>query len=148
MVYVFKLYNLPYTRTGFGEPVQNLFKFADGEKVISMLSLDPAELAISDQLSAASSSKDSNRQTRLSFTDAKKRGLEGMIIGSSGYGFRFPLSNLMETTRSGRKLMTLKGDDKIVSMSILNGTELTNIETRDQYLKIPVQKRMVIKSML
>ena len=45
MVYVSKLYNLPYTRAGFGEPVQNLFKFADGEKVISMLSLDPAELA-------------------------------------------------------------------------------------------------------
>jgi len=140
MVYVFKLYNLPYTRTGFGEPVQNLFKFADGEKVISMLSLDPAELAISDQLSAASSSKDSNRQTRLSFTDAKKRGLEGMIIGSSGYGFRFPLSNLMETTRSGRKLMTLKGDDKIVGFSLVTGDHLFMASVHGKGIVIPVEQ--------
>ena len=45
MVYVCKIYNLPYTRAGFGEPIQNLLKFADGEKVVSVLSLDPAELA-------------------------------------------------------------------------------------------------------
>jgi len=90
MVYVFKLYNLPYTRTGFGEPVQNLFKFADGEKVISILSLDPAELAAGQNSPTGDSSGKSSRQTRLSFASENKGGLEGMIIGSSGYGFRFP----------------------------------------------------------
>jgi DNA gyrase subunit A len=124
MLYVFKLYNLPYTRTGFGEPIQNLFKFSDGEKVVSVLSLDPAELAATTKTLTGKPSKNSSRQARLSFADGENSGLEGMIVGSSGYGFRFTLSSLIETTRSGRKLMTLKGDDKLVGFSLVTGDHL------------------------
>ena len=42
--YIQKVYNLPYARSGFGEPIQNLFKFADGEQVLQMISLNPQEL--------------------------------------------------------------------------------------------------------
>ena len=140
MVYVFKLYNLPYTRTGFGEPVQNLFKFSDGEKVISMLSLDPAELAAGQISPAGDFSNKSSRQTRLSFASENKGGLEGMVIGSSGYGFRFPLSNLIETTRSGRKLMTLKGNDKIVGFSLITGDHLFMASVNGKGIVIPVEQ--------
>ena len=140
MVYVFKLYNLPYTRTGFGEPVQNLFKFADGEKVISILSLDPAELAAGKISSTENSSNKSSRQTRLSFASENKGGLEGMIIGSSGYGFRFPLSNLIETTRSGRKLMTLKGDDKVIGFSLVTGDHLFMAAINGKGIVIPIEQ--------
>jgi DNA gyrase subunit A len=140
MVYIFKLYNLPYTRTGFGEPVQNLFKFADGEKVISILSLDPAELAAGQIFSTGDSSNKSSRQTRLSFASENKGGLEGIIIGSSGYGFRFPLSNLIETTRSGRKLMTLKGNDKIVGFSLITGDHLFMASVNGKGIVIPVEQ--------
>ena len=140
MVYVFKLYNLPYTRTGFGEPVQNLFKFADGEKVISMLSLDPAELAAIGHTFTGNDFKKSSRQTRLSFADEKKGGLEGMVIGNSGYGFRFPLSNLIETTRSGRKLMTLKGDDKVIGFSLVTGDHLFMAAINGKGIVIPIEQ--------
>ena len=144
MVYVFKLYNLPYTRAGFGEPVQNLFKFTDGEKVISMLSLDPAELAAGQTPSSGDSSNKSSRQTRLSFASEDKGGLEGMIIGSSGYGFRFPLSNLIETTRSGRKLMTLKGDDKVVGFSLVTGDHLFMASVSGKGIVIPIKQVSVL----
>jgi len=140
MVYVFKPYNLPYTRTGFGEPVQNLFKFADGEKVISILSLDPAELAAGQISPTGDSSNKSSRQTRLSFASENKGGLEGMIIGSSGYGFRFPLSNLIETTRSGRKLMTLKGNDKIVGFSLVTEDHLFMASVNGKGIVISVEQ--------
>ena len=140
MVYIFKLYNLPYTRTGFGEPVQNLFKFADGEKVISILSLDPAELAAGQVFSTGNSSNKPSRQTRLSFASENKGGLEGMITGSSGYGFRFPLSNLIETTRSGRKLMTLKGNDKIVGFSLITGDHLFMASVSGKGIVIPIEQ--------
>jgi len=141
MVYVFKLYNLPYTRAGFGEPIQNLFKFADGEKVISMLSLDPAELAAAGQIPLTEkSSNKTNRQTRLSFADKNKGGLEGIIMGSSGYGFRFPLSNLVETSRSGRKLMTLKGDDKIAGFSLVTEDYLFMASVNGKGIVIPVEQ--------
>ena len=144
MVYVFKLYNLPYTRAGFGEPVQNLFKFTDGEKVISMLSLDPAELAAGQTPSSGDSSNKSSRQTRLSFASENKGGLEGMIIGSSGYGFRFPLSNLIETTRSGRKLMTLKGDDNVVEFSLVTGDHLFMASVSGKGIVIPIEQVSVL----
>jgi len=140
MVFVFKPYNLPYTRTGFGEPVQNLFKFADGEKVISILSLDPAELTAGQIPPTGDSSNKSSRQTRLSFASENKGGLEGMVIGSSGYGFRFPLSNLIETTRSGRKLMTLKGNDKIVGFSLVTGDHLFMASVNGKGIVIPIEQ--------
>jgi len=140
MVYVFKLYNLPYTRAGFGEPVQNLFKFSDGEKVISILSLDPAELAAGQIPPTENSSNKPSRQTRLSFASENKGGLEGMITGSSGYGFRFPLSNLIETTRSGRKLMTLKGNDKIVGFSLITGDHLFMASVSGKGIVIPIEQ--------
>ena len=31
MCYVQRAFNFPYTRGGFGEPIQNLFKFKDDE---------------------------------------------------------------------------------------------------------------------
>ena len=63
-----------------------------------------------------------------------------MIIGSSGYGFRFPLSNLTETTRSGRKLMTLKGDDKIVGFSLVTGDHLFMASVNGKGIVIPVEQ--------
>ena len=139
MVYVFKLYNLTYTRTGFGEPIQNLFKFSDGEKVVSVLSLDPAELAATKLLTGKTSKKPS-RQTRLSFADGENSGLEGMIVGSSGYGFRFTLTSLIETTRSGRKLMTLKSDDKLVGFSLVTGDHLFMASISGKGIVIPVEQ--------
>ena len=38
--YVLRLNDVPPS-TGYGEPVQKLFKFGDGERVVAALSLDP-----------------------------------------------------------------------------------------------------------
>jgi len=63
-----------------------------------------------------------------------------MVIGSSGYGFRFPLSNLIETTRSGRKLMTLKGNDKIVGFSLVTGDHLFMASVNGKGIVIPIEQ--------
>ena len=102
-VYISKTYNLPHTRTGFGEPIQSLFKFADGEKVIGMIRL-PA---------APEEKKQKPSQSSLSFDKAD----EYMVVSANGFGFRFPISNLGETTRSGRKIMNLKNDDRMIGFS-------------------------------
>ena len=116
-VYVSKVYNLPYTRSGFGEPVQSLFKFGDGEKVLGMLSLmAPVEgSAPPDQ---------SDSQTSMDFVKKMKKQKkssvykdEFMVVSGNGFGFRFPLSKLSETTRSGRKIMNLKNDDRMIGFA-------------------------------
>ncbi|MBC8283351.1 MAG: DNA topoisomerase IV subunit A [Nitrospinae bacterium] len=101
-VYVCKAYNLPYTRSGFGEPIQSLFKFADGEKVLGMI-----------RLPATPEKKQTRGQSSLSFGDET----EYMVASAKGFGFRFPVSNLGETTRSGRKVMGLKNDDRMIGFA-------------------------------
>ena len=113
IVYVSKVYNLPYTRSGFGEPVQSLFKFGDGEKVVSMLTLSaPGE--------GLDTPEQSEGQTTMDFLKSDKSGennTEFIVVSANGFGFRFPLSNLAETTRSGRKIMNLKNDDSMIGFA-------------------------------
>jgi DNA gyrase subunit A len=103
IVYITKIYNLPYTRSGFGEPIQSLFKFTDGEKVIGMIRL-PATPEEKEQKSY---------QKPLDYDE----GQEYMVATANGFGFRFPISNLNETTRSGRKIMNLKNDDRMIGFA-------------------------------
>ena len=107
-VYVSKVYNLPYTRSGFGEPVQSLYNFGDGEKVIGMLPL-PAPVE---------GSETPKGQATMDFIKkGKSEENEFMVASADGFGFRFPLSNLAETTRSGRKIMNLKNDDRMIGFA-------------------------------
>ena len=102
IVYVTKAYSLPYTRSGFGEPIQSIFKFTDGEKVIGMVGL------------SANPEQDQNHtQSSLNFGNE----IEYMVASANGFGFRFPISNLGETTRSGRKIMNLKNDDIMIGIA-------------------------------
>ncbi|KMP10275.1 DNA topoisomerase, partial [Candidatus Nitromaritima sp. SCGC AAA799-A02] len=142
MVYVNKVYNLTYTRAGFGEPIQSMFKFADGEKVVHMLSLDPAELATAagQAIPGESASNKASRQKWLSFAEGNEGGLEGLVVGTSGYGFRFPLANLSETTRSGRKLMSLKGDNRMVGFSLVTGDHLLLVSVNGKGVVISVDQ--------
>jgi DNA gyrase/topoisomerase IV subunit A len=113
VVYISKVYNLPYTRSGFGEPIQSLFKFGDGEKVIGLLALPAAN----ENLGTATKSAN---QTTMSFTKSgktKNNTGEFLVVSAQGFGFRFPLSNLSETTRTGRKIMSLKNDDSMIGFA-------------------------------
>jgi DNA gyrase subunit A len=65
--------------TGYGDPVQKLFKFRDGERVIAALSLDPRVLAGGAQALA-------------------------LAITRQGFGLRFALADHAEpSTRTGRR---------------------------------------------
>ncbi len=111
-VYVAKVYNLPYARSGFGEPIQSLFKFGDGEKVIGMLALSPAGNGSETTIAAGQASLDFTKKSKK-----KKGNQEFMVVSANGFGFRFPISNLSETTRSGRKIMGLKDDDRMIGFA-------------------------------
>ncbi|MEE9259326.1 MAG: DNA topoisomerase (ATP-hydrolyzing) [Nitrospinaceae bacterium] len=138
-VYVHKVYNLPYTRSGFGEPVQNLFKFGDGEKVIRILSLDPQQVDIALNGDKEEKPKSKKRQKAFGFAD-KEEGPECMVASISGFGFRFPLSNLTETTRSGRRLMTLKNDDRMVGVSLVQGPHVFLASEKGKGVIVPTEQ--------
>ena len=112
MVYIHKVFNLPYTRGGFGEPVQHLFKFGDGERVIKILSLPGGENGKTEE---------AGEQQGFDFEDSVENTEELLFVSDAGNGFRFPLANLAETSRAGKRVMSVKEDTRMVAVSPVTG---------------------------
>ncbi len=118
-VYVQKSYSLPYTRGGFGEPIQNLFKFRDGEKVIHLMSMESEEKNDQENGNGNGKNDSSSLQTSFQFAETNRDNEAHLMVASrSGFGFKFPIANLSETTRSGKKVMSLKNDDLMISVAL------------------------------
>ncbi len=116
MVYVHKVYNLPYTRSGFGEPIQNLFKFKDGEKVLKMFPLFDK-----DQPKDQDLAPQKGEQSAFHFEEYSEEIEELLLVNDGGYGYRIPYSLISETSRSGKKVMTLKKDHRMVVVTPVKG---------------------------
>lgn len=90
--YVLRMNDVPAS-TGYGEPVQKLFKFGDGERVVAALSLDPRVTPGKDVVLLA--------VTR-----------DGMVL-------RFSTDPLREATiRSGRRFARPAEGDEVVSVEV------------------------------
>ncbi len=94
--YVIRINDIPAT-TGHGVPIQKLFRFADGERVVGAVSLDPRFPlpVVSDP------------------DPDEPPGPHLLAVSRLGYGLRFPLeSHTQPSTRSGRKFARpAKGDE-------------------------------------
>jgi DNA gyrase/topoisomerase IV subunit A len=106
VAYTCRIVDIPAS-TGYGEPVQKLFKFDDGEKVVAALSLDP-------------------RVARR--IQAKKEGdvppVHAVAVTSDGYALRFSLESFVETsTRSGRRFARTADGAEVVSVAVTTGDE-------------------------
>jgi len=88
--YTTRIIDIPAT-TGYGEPIQKLFKLKDGEKIVSAISMDDRVLP-----PKATAIDEKNPDT------APK--LHGLAVTSDGYSLRFGFDGFREvSTRSGRK---------------------------------------------
>jgi DNA gyrase subunit A len=110
-VYVVKAYDLP-SGSGFGEPVQHLFKFGDGERPISAMNLTSA-LAGAAPVDVAQ-----GRQEELSLA---AREVTTLTVSAKGVGFKFDLSQFNSvTTRAGKKFAGVKPGDSILGVDTLD----------------------------
>ena len=112
-VYVIKAFDLP-SGSGFGDPVQHLFKFGDGERPIMAMNL-------STVLSGATTpeeEKAKGKQPQLALTGGT---IIALSISAKGVGFKFDLSQFNSvTTRAGKKFAGLKTGDNIMGVDILD----------------------------
>src|SRR5437016_150606 len=99
-VYVLRVADVPAT-TGYGEPVQSLLKFGDGERVAAARLLRAAE---------------GEGQGALLGLEAKAV----LVATARGYGFRTE-PDLSETTRAGRRLARVGEGDEVVSVEPVLG---------------------------
>ncbi|MGC1455085.1 MAG: DNA topoisomerase IV subunit A, partial [Nitrospirota bacterium] len=109
-VYVVKAYDLP-TGSGFGEPVQHLFKFGDGERPIGAMNLTSV-------FSGITTGEEKDKQTEFALAPREVR---AMTVSAHGVGFAFDLSQFVSvTTRAGKKFAGVKPGDSIMGVEILN----------------------------
>jgi DNA gyrase subunit A len=106
VAYTSRVVDVPAS-TGYGEPIQKLFKLRDGERIVGAVSLDPRAIG----------------EIR-----AKKEGAEppvhAIAVTSDGYALRFSLEPLVEpSTRSGRRYARVADGAEVVTAAVTTGQE-------------------------
>ncbi len=121
VVYVVAVSDIPAT-TGYGEPVQSLFRFTDGERVVTSTLVvgRPPEGALVEALPPPPGRKARASQQELFGGKApvvelvdETRSL--LVASRQGYGFR-TAPDLSPTTRSGRRFARVADGDELVSI--------------------------------
>jgi DNA gyrase subunit A len=103
--YVCRIADLPQT-TGYGEPVQTIFKMADGERIVRMLSFDPRILDVPAPVESDGPLLGGSAEPEGPYAAAVTKG--GLIARVSLRGHREP------STRAGRKYVRLNEGDEVV----------------------------------
>ncbi len=107
-VYGIKAFDLP-AGSGFGEPVQHLFKFGDGERPVTALNLATVFGGEADADAG---------QRRLALGPKQ---VTALTVSSHGVGFAFDLGQFNAvTTRAGKKFAGVKAGDSIMGVDILD----------------------------
>jgi len=100
--------------TGYGEPIQSLFKFKDGEKVVGALSLDPRTIGVITSKSPEVPAP-----------------VHALAATSDGYSLRFSLEPLVEpSTRAGRKFARVAEGAEVIGVAKVTGSEVIIAATR------------------
>ena len=103
--YTSRIVDVPAT-TGYGEPIQKLFKMKDGESIVGMASLDP-------RLTGSLEGDEEHYPETF-----------GFAASSDGYALCFGLGPLVEpSTRSGRRYARVAEGASIVGAYVVDGEE-------------------------
>jgi DNA gyrase subunit A len=115
--YTSRIIDVPAS-TGYGEPIQRLFKLKDGEKIVAALSLDPRVVG---DIRGQTPSK----QKPGSDPDVAEAPVHAVAVSSDGYALRFGLEGFVEpSTRSGRRYARPSEGAEIVNVARLTGGEV------------------------
>jgi DNA gyrase subunit A len=113
VVYSSRVIDVPAS-TGYGEPVQKLFKLRDGERVIAAFSLDP-------RVAGDIASRD----------EGEPPPVHALAVTSDGYSLRFGLEPFAEpSTRSGRRYARPSDGVEVVGVAMISGDETVIAATR------------------
>ena len=116
VAYTARIIDVPAS-TGYGEPIQRLFKLKDGERVVAALSLDPR---------AAGDIAPSKKHPEAAPP------VHGVAVSTDGYALRFGLDGLVEpSTRAGRRYARPSGGAEIVGVAKISGRETLIAATAD-----------------
>jgi DNA gyrase subunit A len=104
--YVIKINDIAAT-AGYGDPAQKYFKFGDGERIVSAMTLDPRAMVPPTLLA----------------------------VSKKGFGLRFATAQHVEvTTKAGRRYARPKPDDEVLAVVPCNDSDVVVAATRDGHV--------------
>ncbi len=137
VAYVVRADEIPAT-TGYGDPVQRLFKFSDQERVVGVVCFN--DRCLPETPSSESAGENGKAAAAM--------GPLAVAITRMGKGLRFPLDAHRErSTRTGRRFVRLGGpDDGVVAVLPCSDGQLVSLVTeRARALVFPVSELNVLK---
>ena len=112
VAYTCRVVDVPAS-TGYGEPVQRLFKLRDGERVVGAASLDPR---LAPDITPPS--------------EGQPAPTHAVAVTSDGYSLRFGLDAVLEpSTRAGRRFARPAEGAEVVGVSVVTGGETMIVAT-------------------
>jgi len=121
-VYGVRAFDIQQT-TGFGDPVQSMFRFGDGERVVSVIGLVKDDERPKEEAASSGGVKQrglfdqlSNGEVNSVYGETIGEGAELLVVTERGMGFRFSAEGLGETNKNGKKIASVKGDDAVFSV--------------------------------
>jgi DNA gyrase subunit A len=142
--YSCRIIDIPAT-TGHGDPIQSLFKFKDGEKVLFAVSLDPRVTkdykskngpTITQESEGASGGTSGRDRVERLLAGADTQDIDipkthALAVTSDGYALRFSLEPFSEpSTKAGRKYARPADGAEVIGVTIVNGSEIIIAATR------------------
>lgn len=112
-VYVQRVFDVPST-SGFGDPVQKLFKFGDGEQIVDAMIVPRGA------------------ETNGNAGGDEKSSPELVLFTNRGLGFRTTSLDLSDTKKNGRRVMRLAAGDALSGVSVVDAKIILFL-TQDGY---------------
>jgi DNA gyrase subunit A len=120
--YTARIIDVP-SSTGYGEPVQKLFKFRDGERVVAAFSLDPRVVG-----PISHPPKKGGREVASDVPPP----VHAVAATSDGYALRFSLEPFVEaSTRAGRRFARPAEGVDVLGVETIRGDEILIVATSD-----------------
>jgi DNA gyrase subunit A len=114
VAYTSRIIDVPAS-TGYGEPVQKLFKLKDGERIVAAFSLDPRVAG--------------NIATRK---EGQPPPVHALAVTSDGYSLRFSFESFVEaSTRAGRRYARPSDGVEVVGVARITGSETVIVATAE-----------------
>lgn len=125
VLYVLLASDVPAT-TGYGEPVQSLFKFKDGERVVKSVLVaggSAPEPEPEEPKGRGKKKKQGDLFDEGDVIELTEQTRPILVASAGGYGFR-AAPDLSPTTRSGRRFARVGSGDELVSIHEVEGKEV------------------------
>ena len=125
--------------TGYGEPVQSLLNFKDGERLVNAVLVSTPSPGADDSEPSPGQAELFARDSSRAAPAAARAGRRWLVATARGLGF-FCQPDLSETTRSGRRFARPKDDDELVSVNPAAGDTITAGSSGGKVLTFPAEE--------